>query len=258
MKNFRFILLLLLVAETTKTADGWIEWGFENVVKPIGKDVVLPAMGAALGYLATYYLQKSFQSPKDESEIRFHNSQINAANSSSKNSEQQTDLFEIQTKEAKISLLKAQLDAAHHIKDPYEREVREAQIKNEIKKASEGNGLDQLPEEQLQKIKKKHEKKTNNASKSGLLSKLGASIAFIQTTSGGCADFLANHSFAHITNLDCFKDTFIQAHAKNINRALVATTVVALIYGGYKLYDKYTNADDDEYDNDKDDDEDEQ
>lgn len=115
--------------------------------------------------------------------------------------------------------------------------------------------LEELSSQELKKIEDKYRKK-DDISKPGFFAKLATAIALAQSTSGNCADFLARYSFAPITDLGCFKDTFIQAHAKNINRALVATTIVGLGFGLYKLYDKYTNADDDEYDNDKDDDDD--
>ncbi len=80
--------------------------------------------------------------------------------------------------------------------------------------------------------------------KKSLFSKLATPFVFALTTTGDVADFLAGYSVAHITNLDCFKDTFVQT--PTFNRVVVIATIAGATYGGYQFYkSRYSDDDDD-------------
>ena len=106
---------------------------------------------------------------------------------------------------------------------------------------------DKKKEEKIREKDKKTPAKPQEP-KISLYSKFIAKCALIQTAAGQGLDFLASKSFAHITNMDCFKDTAIQTHVQTINRALVITSIAALAYGSHKLYKKYSGDNDDEDD----------
>jgi hypothetical protein len=105
-------------------------------------------------------------------------------------------------------------------------------------------------EEKKEDQKPQAQPEAPKAEKISLSSKLTAPFIFALTTATHLTDYLANNSFAHITRLDCFKDTFIEAHNQNLNRALVIATLAAIIYG-YKLYNDDKNEDNEDiFDND--------
>lgn len=106
-------------------------------------------------------------------------------------------------------------------------------------------GLPELTEEELKEDDKKDAaKKSDQKDKKGLLSKLATPFVFVLSTAGNAADVVAGYSFAHVTNLDCFKDTLVQT--PTFNRVLVIATIAGVTYGGYKLYkSQYDDEDDD-------------
>lgn len=274
-----FLLSICLAINTTKPVDfmylvpwdvvwdgaKWVGGGLLMA----GGLVVVPAaqgVGQEVGKALLEYWKDRHENSLPEKykvEKDYAQAQLDQAKSTTKSVEVQTIGAEHSANQSELVSLRELRDSLPKIyKDKAEREIEEQKIikrmrllSNKIINEDENDKL--LSEKEVEDIKKKYKKNAEKKSdKISLFSKLATYLAVIQATAGNSADFLADCSFAHITNLGCFKDTFIQVHAKNINRALVATTLVGIGFGLYKLYDKYTNADDDEYDNDKDDDDD--
>lgn len=164
--------------------------------------------------------------------------------------DKQTEHYEIQIAEAKIDQLTKQLDATEKFietqnKKSSKEEREEGKKKGKIvlkrleKKFDEIiKDLPELTEDELKELES-DKKKSTQKNKNGLFAKLASSIALIGTKSGEAADLIASYTFARITNLDCFKDTFVAANAQTINRSLVALTALTICYGTYKTYNKH-------------------
>lgn len=82
--------------------------------------------------------------------------------------------------------------------------------------------------------------------KNSLLTLITASCLTTATKAGEWTDFLAGYSFAYVTNLDCFKNTFIDTHKVKINRGLIVVTIAAITYSAYRLYKAKTHVDNDD------------
>lgn len=97
-----------------------------------------------------------------------------------------------------------------------------------------------LPELPAEEPKKTEPPKEDDKPKQDGYLKALASYCFIAAaTAGDAADVIADYSFKNITDLDCFKETFVRTHHKIINRALVGATLTILSYKAYSLYKKY-------------------
>ncbi|HLC06864.1 MAG TPA: hypothetical protein VJJ26_01625 [Candidatus Babeliales bacterium] len=159
-----------------------------------------------------------------------------------------------QTKDEEQVVLKKQelnhdIDAAEKIGSRLPGTYNNPAFKKRWTELAAQAGID-LPEE---KTPEDTNKTTPQKEKIGLLSKLATPFVFTAITAGQFADFLAGCSFAHITNLECFKGTVIEAHSLGINRLLIATTVAGISYVAYKKYKSYnTDEEDDWYNNDDD------
>jgi hypothetical protein len=82
--------------------------------------------------------------------------------------------------------------------------------------------------------------------KDSLLTLITAPCILAASKAGKCADFLAGYSFAYITDLNCFKETFVGKHAVSINRASVATALAITTYAAYKYYNTKMHVDNDD------------
>lgn len=142
-------------------------------------------------------------------------------------------------------------------------EKNKKEIKDEINqmKKERKEAIETRKKEAKAKIEKedadKQAKKKNGekAERTDIIKRFMTSINAIAEHACNRVDAIADKSVAHITKHDSFKDTFVELHAKMINRGLVGVSGFVLMYGMYKLYNKYTSNDYDIYDNDADDDE---
>ncbi len=174
--------------------------------------------------------------PKEQAELSLAQKQDQAADK--------------QMEEAKIDRLSKQFDLLQKQGNlPGKQKNKENAIKmKQIEKAI-GNVTSDLPElteEELKEINDKFAPKSKKADgdKKGLFSKLATPFVFALTSAGNAADFIAGYSVARITNLECFKDTFVQT--PTFNRMVVFATIAGVTYGGYKLYkSQYADEDDD-------------
>jgi hypothetical protein len=89
------------------------------------------------------------------------------------------------------------------------------------------------------------EKTTETQEKVSLFAKLATPFVVAAAKTGHLADFFADYSFAYVTNLEYFKDTFVGNNAQTINRALVIATISGLLYAIYK-YKSAHNGDDED------------
>lgn len=137
-------------------------------------------------------------------------------------------------KEAELTILEHKqnmLQKAGYSKE--EREEMEARIKQTMRAKIDE---DVNPLNDSEKAKLASKRNTAKKNKVNFFAKLSSAIALAGTKAGDTADLIASYSFAHITNLDCFKDTFVSANAQQINRSLVALTTFVICYKGYKAY----------------------
>lgn len=237
MKTLRSFILFLVLSLTTNTVKS-----DEDFLKDLGMGfctyVVAPAI-AGITYLGgqmlyTVVVDKYFPSEKTK---------------------QETETAEDTRKSTALTLLKQELDMVNTAyPDRAERdEVKEA-IQRDMRLHIGGN-VGRLTDEEKAKIAEKKAKKSKTGiKKPGLISKFKTNFLLAAESAGKGLDAVADKSVAHITKHDSFKDTFVEVHAKMINRGLVGISGAVLLYGMYKLYNKYTNDDYDVYDNDADDD----
>ena len=167
----------------------------------------------------------------------------------------QTELADIHIQEAKIDKASKLLDTLQKFFSlpGNENSEKGAILKKRLEKEIEEltKDLPELTEDDLAKLLPKKDPEASSEEKPKkervrLSSKLIAPFIFALTTASQITDYLADRSFVHITNLNCFKDTFIGANCHNINRLLVLTTVAAITYGGYTWYNKHNDEDDED------------
>jgi hypothetical protein len=142
--------------------------------------------------------------------------------------------------------LNADIDAADKIGNRMPKGFNHPSFKKRWKELADKAGIELTEDDMKDPDAPKSKSETPDKDKKPFLSRITAPLTVALTSVGDITDFLAANSFAHITNLDCFKDTFVQANAKNINRALVAVTAVGVAFAGYKLYKKMRHSDEDE------------
>lgn len=220
MTKSRFIFLFLvsssLITNTIKPE--------EDLLTKAGTTVFLSVIGG-ISWLAgqTAYqivVDKWFPSDKTTSDID--------------SAKQQTATYKEQQKDAELTTLEHKqnmLQKAGYSKE--EREEVELRIK-ETMRAKIDEDVNPLSDSEKAKLASK--RNTAKKNKVNFFAKLSSAIALAGTKAGDTADLIASYSFAHITNLDCFKDTFVSANAQQINRSLVALTTFVICYKGYKAY----------------------
>jgi hypothetical protein len=138
------------------------------------------------------------------------------------------------------------IDAADKIAARAPGAFNNPQVQKRWRELAAKAGID-LPEEPAKDTPAQDDpqKTASTEKKKSLLSKLATPFVFALTTTGDVADFLAGYSVAHITNLDCFKDTFVQT--PTFNRMVVIATIAGATYGGYQFYkSRYSDDNDDD------------
>ncbi len=229
--------------------------------KDASEIVIEQAFGALFNGIATIVThqandnldRKKDETPKEKAELELIEKNKILVDKQIANQEKSMISLEQQMEDHKIDKLSKQFDLLQKFNSlPGKQKNKDGKIKlRRVEKAiaTITDDLPELTEEELKELDKDNKdtpKPGTSESKTRLLSRITAPLTVALTSAGDFADFLAANSFAHITSLDCFKDTFIQAHAKNINRALVVTAAAAVAFVGYKLYKKVRNADGDE------------
>lgn len=100
--------------------------------------------------------------------------------------------------------------------------------------------LPELPAEEDSDVKKPDTEKVEEPTKEdGFFKAMATYCVLAATTAATTTDTIAEYSFKNITDLDCFKGTFINKHHVIINRTLIFAILTAATYKGYSLYKAY-------------------
>jgi len=134
----------------------------------------------------------------------------------------------------KIITLSKETLALLDSQDPAVKETKE-RLKLAMKEFNKD--LPEVPAEEPKKTEP--EKKEEAPKQDSFFTSLATYCVLGATAAGTAADAIAEYSFKNITDLDCFKDTFISNHSLGINRALVAVTATIIAYKSYSFYKAY-------------------
>lgn len=237
------------MTNSTKTSDYVGFDDLKDLCHTIGKEILVPATVMIVGAVGKQVLEQVIIEswwPSQKTVVDIDSATKQAA------------MLEAQGKEADLSVLDHKLkDLEKAYPDKDERELMKERILKEMRDKIKADIPDLTDEDKAKIAEKKAKKSRPSEKKPGLISKLKTNFLLAAESAGKRLDVIADKTFAHVTKHDSFKDTFVEVHAKMINRGLVGISGAVLLYGMYKLYNKYTSDDYDVYDNDADDDDDE-
>lgn len=205
--------------------------------------------GQQIGDELTYYRTRNrILTPLQESEQRLKNSEEALSKTNIELATANKEVLEAQKKDSEIDSFNKQIIAVQNMKnsDPNNPEYIKMTKRLDLKLKELTKDLPELPAEEETKKPEPSTEDKDKPNKDGLFSSLATYCGLAAIAAGTAADNLAYYSFKNITDLECFKGSFINTHAKVINHTLVALTLTALAYKTYSLYKAYKAAKDEQ------------
>ncbi|HLW73397.1 MAG TPA: hypothetical protein VKR54_05100 [Candidatus Babeliales bacterium] len=214
---------------TQKMIESSIQTAFQVIAGQVGDEL-------------TYHRTKNrVPTPLEESQRRKLESEEELVKKNTEIVTAQEELLKIQKKDSEIDAFGKLIVAAQNMKnsDSNNPEYIKLTKRLELKLKELTKDLPELPTEEEPKKPEASTEDKDKQKKDSFMSSLLTYYSLTTAAAAAAADNLAYYSFKNITDLECFKDSFIDKHSTAINRALVAVTLTALAYKTYSLYKAY-------------------